>query len=133
MSKEAAVLRALRSTRGQWAIIEILVVAAIIIVAAYFIVPNYLGGGGKGENGPDRVHTPIGQAESVDCRNNLNQLRSAIEMEKSSSMEGQVPASIAALGPSMSSVSKCPISGKEYNYDPVTGRVSCATPGHEKY
>jgi len=122
----------LTNERGQWAIIEILVVVAIIAVAAYFILPGYLSGSGK-SGGSDRVHTPIGQAESVDCRNNLNQLRSAIEMERSSGEDGRVPASIADLGPSMSSVSKCPISGKEYSYDPSTGRVSCSTPGHEKY
>ncbi len=126
--------KTLRSNRGQWAIIEIVVVAAIILVAAYFIVPNYLSGAGKGKDGgPDKVHTPIGQAESVDCRNNLNQLRSAVEMEKAGSEEGRVPASIADMGPSMSSVSKCPISGREYGYDPSTGRVWCATAGHEKY
>ena len=123
----------LRDRRGQWAIVEILVVAAIIIVAAYFILPGYLGGG-KTKNGEvDRVHTPIGQAESVDCRNNLNQIRSAIEMEQTSGEEGRAPASIADLGPSMSSVSKCPISGKEYSYEAATGRVSCTTPGHEGY
>ncbi len=125
--------RTLRDRRGQWAIIEILVVAAIIILAAYFILPTYLSGAGKGKNGEtDRVHTPVGQAESVECRNNLSQLRSAIEMETQSSETGRPPASLADLGPSMSSVSKCPISGKEYTYDP-SGRVSCATPGHEQY
>ncbi len=125
-------MRALRDNRGQWAIIEIVVVVAIIVIAAYFLLPGYIGGG-KGKNGPDRVHTPIGQAESVDCRNNLNQIRNAIEMEKSSGEEGRVPASLADLGPSMSAVTKCPISGKEYTYDASTGRVSCSTPGHEGY
>jgi hypothetical protein len=127
------VLRTLSSRRGQWAIIEIVVVVAIIVVAAYFILPSYLSGAGKGKNGPDRVHTPIGQAESVDCRNNLNQIRNAIEMEKTSGEEGRVPASLADLGPSMSAVTKCAISGKEYTYDPSTARVSCITPGHEGY
>lgn len=122
----------LRNERGQWAIIEILVVVAIIAVAAYFILPGYLGGKKK-DGEVDRVHTPIGQAESVECRNNLNQLRNAIEMERSSSEEGRVPASIADMGPSMSSISRCPVSGKEYSYDPTNGRVSCSTPGHERY
>jgi hypothetical protein len=123
----------LRDRRGQWAIIEIVVVVAIIVVAAYFILPGYLSGGKTSKGDTDRVHTPIGQAESVDCRNNLNQLRSAIEMETSSSEAGTLPAAIADLGSSMTPVSKCPISGKEYTYDPATGKVSCATPGHEKY
>jgi len=124
--------RALINNRGQWAIIEIVVVVAIILIAAYFILPSYIGGG-KPKNDADRVHTPVGQAESVDCRNNLNQLRNAIEMEKSSGEEGRVPASLTDLGPSMSAVTKCSISGKEYSYDPSTGRVSCTTPGHEGY
>ena len=125
--------RALRDNHGQWAIIEILVVAAVIIVAAYFILPSYFGSAGKGESEVDRAHTPVGRAESVDCRNNLNQIRNAIEMEKSAGEEGRVPASLADLGPSMSAVTKCSISGKEYTYDPSTGRVSCTTPGHEGY
>lgn len=123
----------LRDRRGQWAIVEILVVVAIIAVAAYFILPGYLGGGKTKDGEVDRVHTPVGQAESIECRNNLSQLRSAIEMERNSSEAGRAPASIADLGPSLSPVSKCPISGREYTYDAATGRVSCATPGHEKY
>ena len=125
----------LRDRRGQWAIIEILVVAVIIIVAAYFILPGYLSGGKNAKGEADKVHTPIGQAQSVDCRNNLNQIRNAITVKTSSGEDTSFPSSLADMEPIgiSGAVTKCPISGKEYTYDGSTGKVSCTTSGHEGY
>lgn len=122
----------LRDTRGQWAIIEIVVVVAILVVLAYIFVPRYIGGTPGEDSG--EAGTPIGRAKSVDCMNNLRNIRVAVSMYRQTN-EDRLPASIADLESSgiSGSVTRCPISGAAYSYDPATGQVRCATPGHERY
>jgi len=121
----------LRDKRGQWAIIEIVVVVAILAVLAYILVPRYIGGSNKGGNGPA---TPIERAKSVDCMNNLRTIRMAADMYRQTS-EDRLPASLADLKSSgiSGSVTRCPVSETTYSYDPATGRVWCTTPGHDRY
>lgn len=69
------------------------------------------------------------KAESVECQSNLNQVRQSVRMDMDSG--GTPPADIATGA--TASVSKCPVSGQPYQYDPQSGRVWCTTPGHEKY
>lgn len=119
----------LRNNRGQWAIIEIVVVMAIIVVAAWYFYPKYIGEPGQGiQNGGPA--TPKERAESVECQSNLTQVRAAINMYQQSNE--QYPASLADMS-EVNSISKCPISEVPYSYDPGTGRVWCTTPGHEQY
>ena len=33
----------------------------------------------------------------------------------------------------ISSISKCPVGGEAYTYNPQTGEVHCPHPGHERY
>ena len=122
----------LRNNRGSmFTIIEIVVVIGIILILANVMLKGYVGGGK--DNNP--VNTPKGRAQSVDCMNNLRQIRMAIDMYQQTGDQQQKPTSLADLASSgiRGSVSKCPISLTEYSYDPVAGRVWCTTPGHEKY
>lgn len=125
----------LRNNRGQiLTIIEILVVAVIILGAGYFVASNYLGPTAKSK--PGQPATPIERAQGTDCANNLQQIRYAIQMLQQGSEDGKLPATLHELADKQGlskSMEKCPISGKDYVYDAAQGRVSCATPGHEKY
>ncbi|MDH7482266.1 MAG: type II secretion system protein [Armatimonadota bacterium] len=122
----------LRNNRGQLLLIEILVVVAILMLIGYFIIPRYLGERSSPEEGT--VAGPKERAESVECMNNLRNIRAAIEMYRQTG-EGKFPTTLAELESSgvSESIRKCPVSGKEYKYDPSTGTVSCTYPGHERY
>jgi len=125
----------LRNNRGQWALIEIVVVVALILVIGYFVYPRMISGRGNGAANLSNVTSksdataPMGRAYSVQCQNNLTQLRAGISMYQQSNQK--FPDSLADLG--LNSIVKCPNTGVPYTYDPTTGKVSCATPGHEKY
>lgn len=119
--------------QGQASLIGLLVVVAIIMVAVYFL---WLRPGGGQQQAPPRFEgeatTTLGRAmqagQGVECQNNLQQLRAAIQMESIDT--GQPP---AQLSPSWGVSLKCPVSGQPYQYDPNTGRVWCTTPGHERF
>ena len=113
-----------------FALVEMLVVIVIIAILAIVLIPKYTG---TNLVGKDKINAPIQQAHSVECQNNLQQIRNAITLY-SNENEQQYPPSLDAISGSMSKITfKCPISGNPYNYDPTTGKVSCSTPGHEKY
>jgi hypothetical protein len=69
-------------------------------------------------------------AESLECRNNLSQIRAAIQMRTTT--DETYPASLNELG-LPASMLVCPVSGQPYQYDPTTGQVRCTTPGHMRY
>lgn len=122
-----------RNNRGQaMLLIEILVVAAIIALLAYMIVPRYLGERSSPEKGT--VAGPKERAQSVDCMNNLRNIRAAIEMQRQMGNE-ELPPSLSDLASSgvTEGMTKCPVSGQPYTYDPRTGIVKCTYPGHEKF
>jgi type II secretory pathway pseudopilin PulG len=125
----------LRNNKGQWSLIEILVVVAIIAVASVVIYPRYVGGGSHGTGGGKHADppAPMERAQGIECTSNLGQIRAAINMYQSSN--GSYPASLDDLKTNgvTASISKCPVSGTPYQYDAATGKVSCATPGHEKF
>jgi type II secretory pathway pseudopilin PulG len=128
----------LRNNRGQWAIIELIVVVAIIGILAYVYYPSLMGqgnalpgkGGGVMHGGPA---TPMERANGVACQSNLEQIRAAIMSYKTAN--DKFPDSLKDLTREGVSdeITKCPISKVEYSYDPTTGRVWCTTPTHEKY
>jgi hypothetical protein len=81
------------------------------------------------ENAQSIPGKALAKAETISCQSNLQQLRSSIRMDSDSS--GQPPAAIGQGA--MAAVSKCPVSGKTYGYDPQTGKVWCTTAGHENF
>lgn len=122
----------LRNNRGQWALVEIIVVVAIIVVLASIMLPKYLGGPGKGikNGGPP---TPKERASGVECMSNLNQVRGAINMYQQSNEN--FPSSLSELSSYgvSNELSICPVMKTPYSYDPAAGRVWCTTGTHEKY
>ncbi len=81
------------------------------------------------ENATSIPGKALAKAEGTACQSNLQQLRSSIRMDMDQS--GQPPAGIDKGA--IASVSKCPITGKTYSYDPQTGKVWCTTSGHDKF
>lgn len=75
--------------------------------------------------------TVLGKAyqkgESVECMNNLHQLRLAIQMYVDDN--GSYPPNLAALN--LPNMTHCPVTGVAYKYDPSTGKVMC--PSHPNY
>lgn len=121
-------------------LIELLIVVAIIAMMAgvYFAWynPKHARELKKSiEGGPEDVpvgaDTVLGQAikkaESVECMNNLNQLRQSIQMYAGDN--GSYPPSLDPLN--LPSMIRCPVTGAAYTYDPQTGTVKC--PSHPKY
>ncbi|NPV47935.1 MAG: prepilin-type N-terminal cleavage/methylation domain-containing protein [Armatimonadetes bacterium] len=113
--------------RQGFALVELLVVIAIVAV----LVVAYMGFRSKRDKaGPETIPgKAIQKAESVECQSNLSQIRQMVQMEVMDSE--QYPARIDQGA--TASISKCPVSGKPYSYNPQTGQVWCTTPGHEKY
>ncbi len=114
--------------RGRgFVLVELLLVVAIILLVA----GAYYGLSRKSADGEGRATTTPGQAveaaKSVECANNLRQLRMLVQSE--ASLEGEYPSRLNAENGG--SFTHCPVSGKPYSYDPRTGRVWCTTAGHE--
>ncbi len=114
-----------RRRAGGFALVEILLVLVIIGL----LVAGYYGLSGPKQEGeaqsvPGRA---IDKARSVDCANNLNQLRQLIQIEVIEN--GEYP---RRFNPGeQGSIGRCPVSGQPYVYDPQTGEIHCTTPGHE--
>lgn len=112
------------SRRRAFALIELLVVIVIILI----LVGGYFGLRGKGQ-GKSVPAKAIEKAESVECRTYLSQVRQNVQMETST---GEAPPQTLDQEPTKS-ISRCPVSGMPYNYNPQSGQVNCTTPGHERY
>ena len=111
------------------------VLVAVAIVAILVMVWLYYGTGGQSGSAPgappvSRVTETKQAARSVECRNNLNQIRAALQMRQGS--EEGLPATLKELS-LPDSMLVCPESGQPYLYDANTGAVRCITPGHRSY
>ena len=114
------------------------ILVSIAILGMLMVVWLYYGTGGTSGNSASNPTAPpasrVGEvrqaAESVECRNNLSQIRAAIQMRTTT--EETYPASLNELG-LPASMLVCPVSGQPYQYDPATGQVRCTTPGHMSY
>jgi hypothetical protein len=132
-----------RNTRGNWSLIGLLVAVLVVGLMAYIVYGMYM----KTATGTSKAareagvaplkqgQTPIGVAKDEQCRNNIDQVRKAIEMFKTTSEEGTLPASLNDLD--AQGITKdfivCPVGKEPYKYDPQTGVVKCVHPGHEGF
>lgn len=129
------------NNRGNWSLIGMLMAAAIIGVVIYL----YMGQG----TGPSTVKsssnlvdqsskkkTVYGKAmdtgKAVDCQQRLRQIRTAIEMSKTTSEANPPTLKDAGLNV-RPDYFKCPVSNQDYTYDPATGIVKCPNPGHANF
>lgn len=121
-------------------LIELLIVVLIIglLAGGYFMWygPKHAKGHKKPGALPSAVEAgtsgavmgqALQKAKSVQCMNNLNQLREAIQIYVSD--QGTYPPNLAALN--LPNMTHCPVSGVPYQYDPQTGVVKCPT--HPQY
>jgi len=126
----------MRNEKGFLTLIELLVVLVIILGLFWvFAGPSRspAGPGGGIATPGGATSTPgmaIQAAKRVECGSNLQSIRQAIEVYKTTN-DGRVPASLDELKLSPDYL-RCPVSKQPYTYDPQTGQVQCTTPGHER-
>lgn len=115
------------------------VLVSVAILGVLLMVWLYYGAGSGASSASPAASTPppasrVGEvrqaAESVECRNNLSQIRQAIQIRTTT--EETYPASLQELG-LPETMLRCPVSGQPYQYDPTTGQVRCTTPEHMSY
>ncbi len=127
--------------RKAFALVELIVVIVLIAIAAGVYFAWYSpkrakqlkqAVGGPPTQVPGTAQTVLGRAlqkgQSVECMNNLNQIRQAIQMYVIDN--GAYPQSLAELN-LPANMLRCPVTGQAYQYDPSTGQVRC--PAHPKY
>lgn len=129
-------------SRGFAALIEILIVAFIIIggMAMYMSMnrdaaslTTSIDQVGTGVSEPQSIPgKAVRKAVSMECQENLRQLRMMIDSDRFETEDGGYPQTLESMQ-GAASIDKCPVSGKPYDYNPETGQVHCTTPGHEKY
>ncbi len=109
-----------------------MVISLVIILVLIWIFFSYgtRSLGGRAQVGPPQQ--VIGQAKDLVCRDNLRQIRQALQLAQMGEAEDHFPASLDNLGLSQEQL-KCPVSGEAYAYDPASGRVSCNYPRHKGY
>ena len=127
--------------RRGFGLVELLVVIVLLAVLAgvYFVwfSPKRMKQvkeaveSGEPTKVPAGPETVLGQAlqkgQSVECLNNLRQLRAAIQMYVADN--GTYPPNLQALN--LPNMMRCPVTGQAYVYDPRTGAVKC--PAHPEY
>ncbi|MCL6536592.1 MAG: hypothetical protein K6U77_11030 [Armatimonadetes bacterium] len=114
-------------------LVSIAILGALMVVWLYYGTGGASGGGASNPAAPppaSRVGEARQAAESVECHNNLSQIRAAIQMRTTT--DETYPASLNELG-LPASMLVCPVSHQSYQYDPATGQVRCMTPGHMRY
>lgn len=74
----------------------------------------------------------LDKASDFECQQYLSQVRQGIAMYGSGDGT-EKPGSLADLGKAMAPVTRCPVGGEPYGYDPATGRAWCPHPGHERF
>ncbi|NUL81423.1 MAG: hypothetical protein HUU60_01715 [Armatimonadetes bacterium] len=109
--------------------------AALVIVMALMMVWLYWQPDGKkrkpGEKPVSRITETKQAAESVKCKENLNQIRMGIQVERINADEAP-PDSLRVLRFPNEMLS-CPIVQQPYLYDNRNGSVRCPNPDHANY
>jgi len=133
-----------RRRRGEGGWLSLLgLLAALVIMALLAIYllggPEAFRRGGTGGKGtlpglggvPGGAVAVMGEAKEEVCRNNLQQIRYALQMALGSE-EGS-PSSLEELARAHPGLQlRCPAGGETYQYDAGSGRVWCPHPGHER-
>jgi hypothetical protein len=114
--------------------------AMVLAAAVVLVVAAFLWGQKERRTttGPEpQPQTIPGQAvqkgHDVECMSNLRSIRQAIEMSKIT--DERLPSNLQELSSAgiTADMTRCPVSGQPYRYDPASGNVWCTTPGHQNY
>ncbi|MFN8140495.1 MAG: hypothetical protein U0R49_11930 [Fimbriimonadales bacterium] len=118
-----------RRERGYFTLVGMLVVVAILVIVAAF----YMGGPTTNERADKLGNSNLGRAvlksRDHECRTNLGQVKSYIEMAHIEDRQVNSLQDLNAPG----TILKCPIGGESYVLDVANQRVTCPHPGHENY
>jgi len=115
--------------RGNTLVGTLVAIALMAVLAvAMFKGSSAFGGKALPSRKDGKGTTVMGQAElaakDTVCRSNLGQVQSANDEKYPDNIEDtKLPKEFY----------KCPLGGEKYIYDPVSGKVYCPHPGHEKY
>jgi hypothetical protein len=136
-------IKNLRSQRGSWTLIGLLVATAIVLVVAGMVyvrttsshdaaIEQQLGAvpGSQKTTIPGKA---LDAANNAVCEQNLSQIRQAVTAYQSTNTEGGFPSSLEAAGITDPALLKCTVGGEPYNYNPSTGVVRCSHPGHQAF
>jgi competence protein ComGC len=130
----------IRNERGNWTLIGLLVCLVIGLGLLVFLFLSHLSPGEQArkeglvqpKEGQTVLGASIDKAKDTQCAGNLRQIRMMIDSYKAEN--GQWPASLQDLRMQVApDFFKCPTSGRDYQYDPASGKISCPTPGHEGF
>ncbi|MCE5323055.1 hypothetical protein LLG46_07045 [bacterium] len=128
------------NNRGNWTLIGMLAAVAIIcVVAAMMFTGDNMSTVkkdspllDKSSNKQTVYGKALDTAKGEDCRQRLNQVRTAIENQKAVSTTEGNPKSLNELGLGAGYL-RCPVSNQAYVYDPATGAVHCPYPAHANF
>ncbi|MFQ3669100.1 MAG: hypothetical protein SNJ74_06150 [Fimbriimonadaceae bacterium] len=126
-----------RPVGGQTLVSTLMVILIVgVLAVGLYIGFQSMGGGAEGKSArPDgQGQTIVGQsmlrARDEQCRSQLGQIRSAIQMN--ATLDEGFPSDLSQLRLG-DGFTRCPVGGEPYAYDPQTGQVACTHPGHERY
>lgn len=124
-----------RLTNGSSLIGTLVAFFVLVGVAVYYFTGGF--GGKDPENvRPDgKGQTIIGSsryaAEDSVCRTQLGQVRQLIMID--TTVDDTYPATLESVSGMPPDYATCSIDDEPYDYDPMTGTVSCPHAGHENY
>lgn len=130
----------IKNERGSWTLVGLLVCVIIGLgLLSFLLLPRLFSAEKAKEEGlvqPKEGQTVLGasidKAKDTQCAGNLRQIRMMIDSYKSE--YSKWPASLQDLRMQVApDFFKCPLSGRDYQYDTETGRIVCPTPGHERF
>ncbi len=107
------------------ALISLIFALIITAMLAVIMLRMYTGAGGKGA--AINAQTPIDRAKTVQCNALLKKINDAVRLYQIEN--NNLPMNLSDLRELSSSELYCPVTGKAYEYDVETGRVTC--PGHQ--
>lgn len=116
------------SGRGQ-TLVAVLVVLVLLLALVAFLLWRHPVPKARQQQPAGIPQAAMERAREVECQNNLQQLRAALQMARA---EGNNPPDLAALNLGEGLLT-CPVGREPYRYDPQRGQVSCPHPGHERF
>ena len=115
-----------------------IIVSMVILVGlglAFAVGTGVFGSKDVPERADGQGETVVGRSllagKDTECRNNLGQMRTSIQIG-TDPVSDTPPSTLQATGMSSQFMS-CPVGEVDYVYDPSSGKVSCPHPGHESY
>ena len=132
MSPGTRSLRPRPNSRGQ-SIVALLVVIAILLALYVLFLGRRTAPGPGGAQGKVVYVAAMDKAKGVECRSNLQQIRSAITMFNQTNET--MPRSLTELtGQGIpASMLRCPVAQVDYRYDPARGLVQCPFPQNNAF